>query len=91
MKMPIHSEYTEAIQKQRDDADGHSHFLSKCERKLRHQSRTENRKALPRVKEGKLLGDSGDENGERDIDRRTTRFWTLTRLQEVRSRASKSG
>jgi hypothetical protein len=30
------------------------------ERKLRHQSRIENRKELPRVKEGKLLGDSGD-------------------------------
>jgi hypothetical protein len=33
------------------------------ERKLRHQSRSENRKALPRVKEGKLLGDSSDEIG----------------------------
>ena len=33
------------------------------ERKLRHQSRSERLKALPRVKEGKLLGDSGDENG----------------------------
>ena len=46
--------YAEEIRKQRADADGHSYF-DKSERKLCTET-------LPRVKEGKLLGDSDDES-----------------------------
>ena len=66
------SNYAEEIRQQRADADGPSYFPKmkrapltrkrRWERKLRHQSRVERRKELPKVKEGKLLGRIADEN-----------------------------